>query len=77
MIEKRKPYREAHLKLIKEAYDSGSMTMAGAFEGAPSGSLLVFKGSEKVAAEFAKNDPYVKNGLILKWYVRPWNVVEF
>ena len=28
-----------------------------------------------IAEEFAKNDPYVKNGLITEWSVRPWTVV--
>jgi uncharacterized protein YciI len=28
-----------------------------------------------VAEEFAKNDPYVKNGLITRWWVREWTVV--
>jgi hypothetical protein len=38
--------------------------------------MLVFKGdSPQVATEFAQNDPYVKNGLITKWQVRPWVVV--
>jgi uncharacterized protein YciI len=38
--------------------------------------VLIFKGdSPAVAEEFARNDPYVKNGLIAKWYVRPWIVV--
>ena len=25
--------------------------------------------------EFAKNDPYVVNGLVTEWNVRPWTVV--
>ena len=38
--------------------------------------VLVFKGEKpRVAEEFARNDPYVKNGLILEWKVRPWTVV--
>jgi len=38
--------------------------------------VLVFKGdSPAPAEEFARNDPYVKHGLIPKWRVRPWTVV--
>jgi len=28
-----------------------------------------------VAEAFAARDPYVLNGLVTKWRVRPWNVV--
>ena len=31
--------------------------------------------SPAVAEDFVKNDPYVKNGLITEWEVRPWIVV--
>ena len=27
------------------------------------------------ADDFARNDPYVKDGLVNRWYVKPWNVV--
>jgi uncharacterized protein YciI len=38
--------------------------------------VLIFKGdTPEVAEQFAKNDPYVKNGLITDWQVRPWMVV--
>lgn len=75
-IEKRKPYREEHLRLISEAYDKSTIVMAGALAEPADGAVLVFKGeNDSAAKEFAKNDPYVKNGLISEWYVRPWNVV--
>jgi uncharacterized protein len=36
----------------------------------------VFQGDDpSVAERFAKNDPYVKNGLVTRWRVRPWTVV--
>jgi len=31
--------------------------------------------SPAVAEEFAKHDPYLRNGLIRKWRVRSWTVV--
>jgi uncharacterized protein YciI len=50
--------------------------MAGALAEPADSALLVFKGeSPRVAEAFAKNDPYVKNGLIVEWKVRPWTVV--
>lgn len=75
-IEKRAPYREAHLKLAREASQSGNLLMAGALADPADGAVLIFQSDSPAEAEaFAKNDPYVKNGLITEWYVRPWTVV--
>ncbi len=75
-VEKRKPFRNEHLALANSAYDNGTMVMAGALADPADGAVLVFKGDgPQVAEEFALNDPYVKNGLISEWYVRPWTVV--
>lgn len=75
-VEKRAAYRAEHLRLAQEARESGSLVMAGALAEPADGAVLVFKGdSAKVAEDFAKNDPYVLNGLIKDWEVRPWTVV--
>lgn len=75
-VERRQPFREEHLALATEAYSNGSIVMAGALSDPADGAVLVFKGdSPEVAESFAKNDPYVKNGLITEWKVRPWTVV--
>jgi len=38
--------------------------------------LLIFQGESAAAAEaFARQDPYIKNGLVTKWKVRNWTVV--
>ena len=75
-IERRAPFRDEHLRLAREARAKGDLVMAGALADPADGAVLVFKGeSAKVAEDFAKNDPYVKNGLITEWYVRSWTVV--
>jgi uncharacterized protein len=75
-IEKRIPFREEHLKHAMKAHDNGNLIMAGALaEPADSAVLLFNCESPQVAEEFAKNDPYVLNGLITEWHVRPWTVV--
>jgi uncharacterized protein YciI len=75
-IEKRAPYREKHLAYAKAAHQRGALVMAGALAEPVDGAVLVFKGDEASAAEdFAKSDPYVKNGLITEWQVRSWTVV--
>ena len=72
---KRMPFRPAHLKEVRESHGRGELVMAGAL-GDPAGALLVFRAQDKSTAEnFAKNDPYVKEGLVKTWKVRPWTVV--
>jgi len=75
-VEMRKPFREEHLDLAQNTYNNGSLVMAGALADPADGAVLIFKGdSPEVAETFAKNDPYVKNGLITEWNVRAWMVV--
>jgi uncharacterized protein YciI len=74
--ERRMAYREAHLERIRAAHDRGELMMAGAVGDPPDGALLVFRVlSGSVAEEFARTDPYVTEGLVTAWRVRPWNVV--
>jgi uncharacterized protein YciI len=75
-VEKRAPYREEHLAYAKAAHQRGELLMAGALAGPVDGAVLVFKGEgPSISEDFARNDPYVKNGLITEWKVRPWTVV--
>jgi uncharacterized protein YciI len=40
------------------------------------GALLLFKAdSPRVAETFARADPYVTNGLVVRWRVREWTTV--
>ena len=74
-VDRRTPFRSAHIKGVREAHARGELIMAGALAD-PTGALLVFRGDNKSIAEnFAKADPYVKEGLVKKWTVRPWTVV--
>jgi uncharacterized protein YciI len=72
---KRMPFRPAHLKEVREAHARGELIMAGALA-EPAGALLVFRAADRAVPEkFAKADPYVKEGLVRSWQVRPWTVV--
>ena len=74
-VDKRMPFRPAHLQEVKDASARGELVMAGAL-GEPAGALLIFRAADKsVAEQFALNDPYVKQGLVTAWRVRPWTVV--
>lgn len=74
-VHKRMPFRPAHLKEVREAHARGELVMAGALA-EPAAALLIFRAADRSTAEqFAKNDPYVKEGLVRNWTVRPWTVV--
>jgi uncharacterized protein YciI len=75
-IERRAPLRDAHLALARAAFDRGEMVLAGALADPADGAVLVFRAdSPDVASEFARNDPYVKQGVVTAWRVRRWSVV--
>jgi uncharacterized protein YciI len=75
-ISRRQPYRDEHLRLVREAHARGEVALAGALGEPPDGALLVFRADSVALAEaFARSDPYVVHGLITRWHVRPWNVV--
>jgi uncharacterized protein YciI len=75
-VERRKPFREAHLDYAKKAHARGELLLAGAFADPVDGAALLFRGDDpKVAESFAESDPYVRNGLVDRWRVRKWTVV--
>ena len=75
-VEKRAQFREQHLKYANQAHERGELILAGALADPVDGAVLVFRGSSpEVAETFAKNDPYVTNGLIKSWRVRKWMTV--
>ena len=75
-VEGRAAFRDEHLKLASAAKDRGEIVLAGAFANPVDGAALVFKGDDRsVAEDFAKMDPYVREGLVTQWRVREWNVV--
>lgn len=76
MVNKRAPYRAEHLQLIKDAHERGEIVMAGAVGDPVDGAVLVFRSdSPAVAEKFVMADPYVKNGLVTRWKVKPWTLV--
>jgi uncharacterized protein YciI len=75
-VSRRSVYREAHLGLVREAHERGELLMAGALADPADKALLVFRAADRSVAEaFARNDPYVVNGLVTRWEVRGWTNV--
>jgi uncharacterized protein YciI len=80
------PYAEAHRKHVMQAASAGTLVLAGnlndesanvSVSGSAEGAaLLLFESDDAtIAEEFAKEDPYVVNGIITRWYVRAWDAV--
>jgi uncharacterized protein YciI len=75
-VERRTPHRPAHIALVRDAHARGELVMAGALGEPPNAALLVFRAADRSTAEnFARQDPYVREGLVRRWDVRPWTVV--
>jgi len=75
-VTRRAAFREEHLRLAREANERGELLLAGALSDPVDRTLLVFRAPDRGAAErFVASDPYVKNGLVTRWEVRPWTVV--
>ncbi|MBM4325512.1 MAG: hypothetical protein FJ115_18340 [Deltaproteobacteria bacterium] len=69
-------HRDAHLRLGREANRRGELILGGALSDPVDKALLVFRVPDRsVVEEFVQNDPYVKNGLVIRWEIRPWVVV--
>ena len=65
----------AHKKRSQEWHDQGKLVMAGAFRDNPEGRLSTMGvlTSREAAEEFAKGDPFVLNGKVIRWHMREWN----
>jgi uncharacterized protein len=75
-LTRRAPLRAEHLRLATESHQRGELQMAGAFSDPVDGALLIFRAPDRFTAEsFARQDPYVQNGLVTRWRVHPWSVV--
>lgn len=76
ILEKRGPFREAHLAGAQKKLDAGKLICAGAVGAPPSGATFFFKGvGRDEVEEFVKADPYVQNGLVTAWSIEPYTVV--
>ncbi|MFZ1729708.1 MAG: YciI-like protein [Bacteroidota bacterium] len=75
-LERRVEFRGEHLAYAQAAHDRGELLLAGALAEPADRAVLVFKAeSASVVEDFARNDVYVRNGVVTNWEVRPWTVV--
>jgi uncharacterized protein YciI len=72
-LERRGAFRNEHLKL---AWETEGLVLGGALTEPTDRALLLFEAdSPESAKRFANADPYVRNGLVKRWEVRPWTTV--
>lgn len=75
-VQKRAGFRAEHLQMAWASHDRGELVLGGALADPVDGAILLFRSDSPAAAEkFAREDPYVKNGLVRSWRVRPWTTV--
>jgi uncharacterized protein YciI len=74
--ERRVPLRAAHLAHAWAAVERGGLILGGALADPIDGAVLLFDCDSPAPVEaFATTDPYVLNGLVASWRVRPWTTV--
>jgi uncharacterized protein len=75
-LARRVAFREMHLTLAREAHRRGDLILAGALAEPTDRAVLVWRTDDRSIVErFAEDDPYVRNGLVTSWTIRPWTVV--
>jgi uncharacterized protein YciI len=73
-LERRAALRDDHLALARQAHERGELLLAGALPEPYDRALLIWRAEREVVERFVEQDPYVRNGLVTGWTIRPWNV---
>lgn len=75
--EKQKPFVEAHRAYLEGLAAGGHLILGGSMEDPVDGSaILLFEAESAAVVEgFAEGDPYVENGIAVRWWVRKWDTV--
>lgn len=75
-LERRPEFRAAHLQLAWASQKRGELVLGGALADPVDGAVLLFSAqSDGQVRSFVDEDPYVKAGLVKRWYIRPWTTV--
>lgn len=75
-LARRASFRHVHLRHAWAAAERGELLLGGAVGDPAESALLLFDADSPAVAEaFARADPYVTNGLVVGWQVRPWTTV--
>jgi uncharacterized protein YciI len=74
-VSRRAPFRTEHLALANQYTHRNQLVLGGALADPVDQAVLLFRveSTEPIEA-FVKADPYVANGLVRAWRIRPWSV---
>lgn len=73
---RRLPFRADHLTYAQAFVDRGELLLGGALADPVDRAVLLFQTDSAAVVEgFAAADPYVIQGLVTRWRVRPWTTV--
>jgi uncharacterized protein len=76
MAERRGPYRDEHLALIRGEQEAGRVVLAGALGTPPAAAAIAWRGvTPDYIEQFTANDPYVRAGLVTAQRIERWNLV--
>jgi len=65
----------AHVARLQEFHARGVLLMAGPLDEPLDGDAIGVFTTREAALEFIEGDPFVLNGVVASWDVRPWNEV--
>jgi uncharacterized protein YciI len=75
-LARRGEFRDAHLNKAWQSHARNELVLGGALADPVDGAVLLFRAeSRSIVEEFARTDPYVVNGLVIRWRVREWLTV--
>lgn len=64
----------AHRAHAEDFHARGTLLMTGAFANPQEGAMAIFT-THDAAEDFARDDPFVLNGVVRAWHIRAWNEV--
>jgi uncharacterized protein len=62
-----------HAARVEEFAGRGELLMVGTFDEPMDGAAMGVFTTREAAEEFIAGDPFVRNGVVAEWSVRPWN----
>ena len=62
----------AHVARLTEFHDRGVLLLAGTLQEPFNGDALAIFTTREAAEEFVSGDPFVVNGVVASWEIRPW-----
>lgn len=75
-LQRRTAHRAIHLAHAQAAVDQGKRVPVGAAGNPPDSAVPLFQADDDgPARRFAEHDPYVLEGLVTGWTVKPWTTV--